>query len=56
MSINSHHQWRFTDGSSSEWQAGACGKSRSNNLFGLEDGSTAESRSALNDPVTLYCH
>jgi len=23
---------------------------------GLEDGSTAESRSASNDPVALYCH
>jgi len=56
MSINNHRRWRFSDGSSGELQAGACWKSRSNDLFGLEDGSTAKGRCASNDPIALYCH
>ncbi len=37
-------------------QAIACGENGSCDRFWLEDGSTAISRSALNDPVALYCH
>jgi len=32
------------------------GMNRFGDRFGLEDGSTAQSRSASNDPVALYCH